>query len=424
MPAIQGPTLFVSDGNRIPGCMIVSSTGGMGMLAQNIPSIGTDGASPLFSWLESPADDDYEVWNTIVTGLTGGGTLTLYENGSLAYVGGADSITLQPWRGGVKVGSPRTISFDASGGASTITSITISPTTATGATTFTGTVSGTGSFSSAKTFSKVSGGGSINATTGAFTPPATTGSIQTIVVRVTSTQDATKYADATITIAAGTSTVTGVTVSPSTATIASGAQLDFNATVAGLFSPSQGVNWTSSAGSVDSAGLLTAPSVTVDTVVTVTATSQQNGSYSGFATVTVSAAVQEVIVAARFARPVSDVSKGAWTASTGSNLYAMIDDATADSSDYIAAATPSTALIALGPVTDPNTSANQVVRYQAWSISGGALTVTLKQGTTTIASWTHATLPTSPTVFAQSLTSGQCDAITDYTALRIELTAA
>jgi hypothetical protein len=85
---------------------------------------------------------------------------------------------------------------------STITGVSISPTTATGATTFTAIVSGTGSFSTAKTFSKISGGGSINAATGAFTPPAQTGSTQVIVVRATSTQDPGQWAEATITIAA------------------------------------------------------------------------------------------------------------------------------------------------------------------------------------------------------------------------------
>lgn len=83
-----------------------------------------------------------------------------------------------------------------------ITGIAISPTTATGATDFDYSITGTGSFSTAGTFSKVSGGGMIDPITGAFTPPAQTGSIQAIVVRITSDQDPSWYAESTITIAA------------------------------------------------------------------------------------------------------------------------------------------------------------------------------------------------------------------------------
>jgi hypothetical protein len=34
-----------------------------------------------------------------------------------------------------------------------------------------------------------------------------------------------------------------------------------------------------------------------------------------------------------------------------------------------------------------------------------------------IASWTHVSLPDTPTIFRRPLSSSQCDAITDYTAL-------
>lgn len=102
----------------------------------------------------------------------------------------------------------------------------------------------------------------------------------------------------------------------------------------------------------------------------------------------------------------------------------MIDEVTPDSSDYIKATSAGTAEIALNAVTDPNTSANQFICYQAWSPTGGALTVQLKQGATVIASWVHDTLPTTPTIYERSLTGPQCDAITDYANLRIAFVAA
>jgi len=87
------------------------------------------------------------------------------------------------------------------------------------------------------------------------------------------------------------STVTGVTVSPSSATVTGGAQQQFTATVAGTGSPSQGVSYAASGGSVNSSGMFTAPAATSSVQsITVTATSTQDGTKSGTATVTVPAA--------------------------------------------------------------------------------------------------------------------------------------
>lgn len=90
---------------------------------------------------------------------------------------------------------------------------------------------------------------------------------------------------------AGSSTVTGVTVSPSTATVVGGATQAFSAVVAGTGSPSQSVNWTASAGIINSGGTFTAPAATGSAqTITITATSVQDGAFSGTATVTVPAA--------------------------------------------------------------------------------------------------------------------------------------
>lgn len=87
-------------------------------------------------------------------------------------------------------------------------------------------------------------------------------------------------------------TVTGVTVSPSTANVAGGATQQYTATVAGANSPSQGVNWTCSAGAINSSGLFTAPAATSSAqTITITATSQQDGTSAGTATATVAAVV-------------------------------------------------------------------------------------------------------------------------------------
>ena len=123
------------------------------------------------------------------------------------------------------------------------------------------------------------------------------------------------------------------------------------------------------------------------------------------------------------ARPNTDTTPGAWLPSSGSALYAMVDEVTPDDADYIYATTASACELALTAVTDPATSSGQVVSYRAWSPTGDGLTVKLKQGAATIATWTHATLSTSATTYQQALSGAECDAITDYAALAVEMTA-
>jgi len=121
------------------------------------------------------------------------------------------------------------------------------------------------------------------------------------------------------------------------------------------------------------------------------------------------------------ARPSSDTTTGAWLPSAGSSLYATLDEVSPDDADYIYTNSVSTCKIALNAVADPLTSSGQVVSYRVWSPNSDGLTVRLMQGATEIASWTHTVLPTSPTTYQQALTAGQCDAITDYSTLAIQL---
>ena len=86
----------------------------------------------------------------------------------------------------------------------------------------------------------------------------------------------------------GAATVTGVSVSPSTATVIAGQTQQFSATVAGTGSPSQSVTWTASAGIIDGTGLFTAPAATSNVqTITVTATSTADTTKSATATVTI-----------------------------------------------------------------------------------------------------------------------------------------
>lgn len=85
----------------------------------------------------------------------------------------------------------------------------------------------------------------------------------------------------------GPSTITAVSVSCSPGTVGSDGSSQCSATVTGTGSFSTGVTWSASAGSISTSGLLTAPVVTTSKTVTVTATSTQDTSIAGSATVTV-----------------------------------------------------------------------------------------------------------------------------------------
>jgi hypothetical protein len=121
--------------------------------------------------------------------------------------------------------------------------------------------------------------------------------------------------------------------------------------------------------------------------------------------------------------PVSDVSAGSWTPSSGSDLYAMLDESEASDADYIQATSATTCTLALASGSDPSSSAGHILRYRLLAGSGN-IAVTLKQGTTTIASWGPHTLTGVAQDFAQTLTGGEADSITDYSALRVEFISA
>lgn len=180
---------------------------------------------------------------------------------------------------------------DAAG--ATVTGVTVTPSTsavAGGATQqFSASVAGTGSPS--QSVSWTCNVGSITSG-GLFTAPTATGSTQTATITATSSQDSTKSGAATATTAATSSTVSGVTVTPATATVSAGFTQQFAASVTGTGSPSQAVTWSTNIGSVNSSGVYTAPSGTgSDRTATVTATSQQDGTKTSTATVTIPATV-------------------------------------------------------------------------------------------------------------------------------------
>lgn len=101
----------------------------------------------------------------------------------------------------------------------------------------------------------------------------------------TSTQDTSKSGKVTITVKPTAPTISSVGVACSPSTIATNATSQCTATVHGTGSFSSTVTWTASGGTIDSGGLFTPPGSTGS--LTVTATSTEDTTKSGTATITV-----------------------------------------------------------------------------------------------------------------------------------------
>jgi len=153
----------------------------------------------------------------------------------------------------------------------------------------TATVQGTGSYNSTVKWS--TSGGTISSS-GLLTAPT---SASTVTVTANSTQDTTKSGTASIAVKSCISppTITSVAVACAPSTIAPNATSQCTATVQGTGSYSSTVTWLTSGGSINSSGLLTAPSSAGS--ITVTATSTQDATKSGTASVAVQSATPPTI---------------------------------------------------------------------------------------------------------------------------------
>jgi hypothetical protein len=124
--------------------------------------------------------------------------------------------------------------------------------------------------------------------------------------------------------------------------------------------------------------------------------------------------------------PTSDISVSGWQTELGgsSNLYESIDEVSPNDSDYIVTTPTETPLAASfgSPASDPQTGDAHYVayRYKKDGVGQINLTARLKEGTSTIASWTHLDIPDSWVTQEQLLSTTQANNITDYSALRVE----
>lgn len=231
------------------GVCTIGDEGG-GLLGSSIASSGTNGPGYAYNDLALPADAGKEICGRITT-WPASGTLYAYEDTSFTYTpsgDGATSFQYQLYVDYAPVGSPQTVTLSSGTGAATAAGATLSGISAIAA----GTAVGGGSASASAPGAALDGASSISAGI-AFGP-----------------------------------TVTSVTVSPASAVLTGGGTLTLSAVVSGPGSPSQGVTWTTEAGSITSGGVVTAPAATTSTrTYRAIATSTADNTVSGYATITV-----------------------------------------------------------------------------------------------------------------------------------------
>jgi hypothetical protein len=120
-------------------------------------------------------------------------------------------------------------------------------------------------------------------------------------------------------------------------------------------------------------------------------------------------------------RPSSDVSNSGWSPSTGSDLFAMLDEVTPSDTDYIVTSSlGSTCKLNLNATQYPGSSSQQL-SLRASSSTGNGLSVTIKDGATVIAT-RSLTLTPSYDLHTITLTSGEI-ALISTGALTVELTS-
>jgi hypothetical protein len=127
-------------------------------------------------------------------------------------------------------------------------------------------------------------------------------------------------------------------------------------------------------------------------------------------------------------RPDADVTDGGWTDQDGgTSLFAAIDEDPASNADYIKSSGNPVDDICQVSMSDPGTSPNMPleVQYRYWRDGAGTINLVarLKQGGTTIATWTHNGISTTPVDATQALSSGEFNSITDFNDLRVEFEA-
>ena len=250
--------------------------------------------------------------------MEGGATGTSISAGGLLSVGANESAAT------LTVRATSTVDTSTSGTAAVTvsSSVTVSPSSPNvvkGQTQqFTATVSGNNNPAQTVTWTVEGGATGTSISAGGLLTVGANETASTLTVRATSTVDPSKFGTAIVKVYASADdlpTVTSVTVSPATATVAKGAAQQFTAAVSGTNNPAQTVTWTVEGGgdgtSISTGGFLTVGANETAAALTVRAASTDDPSKSGTATVTVSSGGQTSTITSVTVTPATTtVTKG------------------------------------------------------------------------------------------------------------------
>lgn len=123
-----------------------------------------------------------------------------------------------------------------------------------------------------------------------------------------------------------------------------------------------------------------------------------------------------------YVRPIADITNG-WSASTGTDRYALIDESTESGADYVFATAPGqTQEVKLGTMAAPTSGTSIEIGYTLANISNGEKsTMSLYCGATLIKADTQRT---ANGTYTMTVTSGEWAAVTDWTDLRLRQVSA
>ena len=268
------------------------------------------------------------------------------------------------------------VSMFGSGGAASNVSVTVSPTTASAQTgqqkQFTSTVSGTTNTAVTWTAS----GGTVS-TSGQYTAPSSAG---TYTVTATSAADSTKSASAVVTVSQPTQV--SISLSPAAASLQTGAQQQFIASVSGT--TNTGVTWTASGGTVSTSGLYVAPSVAGTFMVTAKSAADSTKSASVVVTVSqpqVSISVSPSTVSIQSGAQQQFIASVSGTTNTGVTWTAS-GGTVSTSGLYVAPSVAGTFMVTAKSAADSTKSASVVVTVSQpqVSISVSPSTVSIQSG--------------------------------------------
>jgi hypothetical protein len=138
------------------------------------------------------------------------------------------------------------------------------------------------------------------------------------------------------------------------------------------------------------------------------------------------------VTTAQLAYAASTISAGSWTAVGAATIHEAIDETTASDAEYaqsdLSPVSASAVRVKFGTLTDPVSSDDHIVRYRLGKDSAGGhtiqVTAKLYQGSTLISTDPSTrTVPDSFTDYEWELSGAEADNITDYTDLRLDISA-